>query len=332
MQANPVVISGRVRLARNYHDLPFPNRGGENDAELCLTRAQSALEDGRYAAYRMRELTPQSRMELVEDHLISRDLSQNSEGGAALIRDDGVVSIMVNEEDHLRIQAIVLGFDLEAAAREAVEAERRLQSACAFSFDPQLGYLTACPTNTGTGMRASLMMHLPMLTRLKQMGNIGQSVAKLGLTMRGLYGEGSEALADLYQVSNQVTLGRTEGELVEAVIAVGMQLCGMEDALRKTTLAQKAYDFKDVIFRSYGVMRYARQMDEKEFMLHWSNLRMGAACGLLDISLEDADKMLTLAQNAHVAEHLDASQPDITVNRARCDVIRELMEGKPQGA
>ena len=329
-EANPVVLSGRVRLARNYFDLPFPNRESAENAETCIERAKSALPEERYRVVRLKDLDSESRMALVEEHLVSRDLLQNSTSGAALIRDDQRVSVMVNEEDHLRIQAIVTGFDLPAAAKEAFEVEKQLQAACAFSFDHQLGYLTACPTNTGTGMRASLMMHLPMLTRLKQMGNVGQSVAKLGLTIRGIYGEGSEALGDLYQVSNQVTLGRTEQELMEAVVAVGKQMIGMESALRKTTLAQKPCDFQDVVYRSYGVLRYARQMEEKEFMLHWSNLRMGAACELLPISLAEVDRLLTLAQSAHAAKRLSESEPELTVNRARCDVVREALNPKPQ--
>ena len=167
----------------------------------------------------------------------------------------------------------------------AFGVEERLEAVCTFSFDPQLGYLTSCPTNTGTGMRASVMLHLPMLTRYKQMGNVNQSVAKLGLTTRGIYGEGSEALGDLYQVSNQVTLGRTEEEIIEAVTAVGRQLIDMELSLRARCLKDQPLDLRDALMRSYGLLRYALHMDEKEFMLHWSHLRLGAAMGLLPVSL-----------------------------------------------
>lgn len=164
-----------------------------------------------------------------------------AETGAALIRQDRRVSVMINEEDHLRIQAIGSGLDLETAANVAFGVEGRLEAVCTFSFDPQLGYLTSCPTNTGTGMRASVMLHLPMLTRYKQMGNVNQSVAKLGLTTRGIYGEGSEALGDLYQVSNQVTLGRTEEEIIEAVTAVVRQLIDMELSLRARCLKEQPW-------------------------------------------------------------------------------------------
>lgn len=313
-----VVISGRVRLARNYHDLPFPNRLSPEGAALCRGRASEAMLGGAdgYYILRMKELPEPERMRLMEEHLISRDLLQSVEEGAAIVRGDGRVSVMVNEEDHLRIQAITQGFDLPCAAAEALRAEEKLSGVCAFSFDKRLGYLTACPTNTGTGMRASLMMHLPMLTRLKQMGTVNQSVAKLGLTMRGIYGEGSEALGDLYQVSNEVTLGRTEEELTEAVAAVGRQLMSMENALRETTLAKQTDEFGDVVMRSYGIMRYAVRMGEDEFMKHWSNIRMGAACGLISAPLEKLDELLTSAQSAHALAGAEASE-DVDVARSR---------------
>ena len=295
-----VVVSSRVRLARNYFDLPFLNWNRPENARLCIERAQAALCGGEenYDLYLMRDLPDVERLKLVEKHLISRDLVERAETGAALIRQDRRVSVMINEEDHLRIQAIGSGLDLETAANVAFGVEGRLEAVCTFSFDPQLGYLTSCPTNTGTGMRASVMLHLPMLTRYKQMGNVNQSVAKLGLTTRGIYGEGSEALGDLYQVSNQVTLGRTEEEIIEAVTAVVRQLIDMELSLRARCLKEQPMDLRDALLRSYGLLRYALRMDEKEFMLHWSHLRLGAAMGLLPVSLAAADDLVCVG-DAH---------------------------------
>ena len=175
-------------------------------------------------------------------------------------------------------------------------------------------------------MRASVMLHLPMLTRYKQMGNVNQSVAKLGLTTRGIYGEGSEALGDLYQVSNQVTLGRTEDEIIEAVTAVGRQLIDMELSLRARCLKDQPMDLKDALMRSYGLLRYALRMDEKEFMLHWSHLRLGAAMGLLPVSLAAADDLLTVAQDAHARRYAQETAPGEEADAARCDIIRKTLE------
>lgn len=326
-----IVVSSRVRLARNYHDLPFSNVGNTENAQLCIDRAKKALEgiapDDRFSLYMLREMTKMDQLSLMEQHLISRDLLQHSDVGAALVREDKRVSVMVNEEDHLRIQAMLNGFALLDAATLAFNAEDKLSSVCDFSFDNQLGYLTACPTNTGTGMRASLMLHLPMLTRRKQMGNVSQTVAKLGLTIRGIYGEGSEALGDLYQVSNQVTLGRTENEIIEAVSAVGQQLIDMESMLRQRG-EKENLELVDGIWRSYGALRFAKQMDSGEFMEHWSNLRLGAAMGILPVTLSAVDDLLTVAQDAHTKKfkHSDASL--INTDQARCVIIQAKLNPK----
>ena len=326
-----VIVSGRVRLARNYHDLPFSTGKNEEHALLCVQRAVEAMqqEADEYTLYQMNEMPQVERMKLVERHLISRDLLKNAEVGAALIRSDRHVSIMVNEEDHLRIQAIGNGLSLHDTAREAFAAEEALEDVCTFSFDPQLGYLTSCPTNTGTGMRASLMMHLPMLTRYKQMGNVNQSIAKLGLTIRGIYGEGSEALGDLYQVSNQVTLGRTEEEIIDAVTAVGKKMIDLEKSLRQRAMKEKPSELTDALWRSYGILRYARQMDDQEFMQHWSHLRLGTTLEIFKTPLSTVDELLTVAQNAHAKQYADSMGAELTTAQARCAMIRTTLRIAP---
>ena len=326
---NEIAVSSRVRLARNYFDIPFSNTNRSENEQACVQRAQSAfMNQSEGCRYRLKLLSAMSKNErtaLMEQHMISRDLLLNAPGGAALIRDDHAASVMINEEDHLRIQGMVKGLSLDKAAHLAFEAEEALQSVCAFSFDTQLGYLTACPTNTGTGMRASLMLHLPLLTRCKQMGSVTQSVAKLGLTIRGLYGEGSEALGDLFQVSNQVTLGRTEAEIIEAVAAVGNQLIDMETTLRSRALGEASYDVKDRIFRSYGILRYAMQMDASEWMQHWSNLRLGVSLRLLSLPLSTLDELLSTAQDAHAKLYRAQTNPLLTTDQARAAIIRDAL-------
>ena len=327
-----IVVTSRVRLARNYHDLPFNNAASATNAELCVSRARQGLEGVAGEGYTLFKLSAMNKMDqlsLMERHLISRDLLNHSDVGAALIRGDQQVSVMVNEEDHLRIQAMQGGFALEDAATLAFTAEDRLASVCDFSFDTQLGYLTACPTNTGTGMRASLMLHLPMLTRFKQMGNVSQTVAKLGLTIRGIYGEGSEALGDLYQVSNQVTLGRTEEEIIEAVTAVGRQLIDMESVLRLRG-EKETLELEDGVWRSYGALQFARQMDGGEFMRHWSNLRLGAALGILPVPLATVDELLTIAQDAHAKKYKFSDASIASTDQARCVIIQHKLNPKEE--
>ena len=328
--SSQIVVSSRVRLARNYHDLPFSNLKRPESALLCVQRAQKALDGGtekeRFSLFRLQDMNKLDQMSLVEQHLVSRDLLEHSEVGAALIRDDRHVSVMINEEDHLRIQAMLDGLSLADAAKLAFAAEEKLATVCDFSFDNQLGYLTACPTNTGTGMRASLMLHLPMLTRCKQMGNVTQSVAKLGLTIRGIYGEGSEALGDLYQVSNQITLGRREEDIIDAVTAVGKQLIDMESKLRERCRTQQKAKVEDTLWRSYGALRYAVLMNEKEFMQHWSNLRLGSAMGILPAPLSVSDDLLSTAQDAHVKQYAQRNQLELPVEQVRCLLLQEKLK------
>ena len=213
---------------------------------------------------------------------------------------------MINEEDHLRIQAIQPGFELLTAARRAFRVDDALSRQVRFAFDEQLGYLTACPTNTGTGMRASLLMHLPMLTARKQMGNVGQIVAKVGLTIRGVYGEGSEALGNIYLISNQVTLGRTEQDLISAISAVGHQLIGMEQTLRQEELTKRRVLVEDQVYRAYGVLSQARLLGLGEFFQEWTALRLGCAMGLLKADPAACDVLPDEVQDAHLcawAEH-----------------------------
>ena len=324
-----IVLSSRVRLARNYEDIPFSPMETQGNAILCEQRTLNALslenEDEGYTLYCMREMSDAQKRYLAERHLLSFDLIRNSPMGSAFIHEKRQVSIMINEEDHLRIQSIARGQQLSSTAKLAYEVEDALQKHVRFAFDTRLGYLTACPTNTGTGMRASLMLHLPMLTITKQMGAVNQIVAKLGLTIRGIYGEGSEALGNLYQVSNQATLGRTEEELIEAVNAVAKQLLDMERALRLKADKDDPVKLEDSVLRSFGLLKYARRMSQKEFMQHWSALRVGACLCRIPLSLEKIDELLEKAQDAHIMKWAGEDIPLESLNEARSQRIRKLL-------
>jgi len=324
-----IVVSSRVRLARNYQDLPFRNRMSPQQAEECVERTLAALRDlpEAYHFRTLRGLDDVERKALVEAHLISPDLLGHGDKGAALIRQDEKISIMMNEEDHLRIQGFAKGENLPDAMENALSIDDTLQRHLAFAFDHQLGYLTACPTNIGTGMRASIMLHLPMLTLLKQMGKVNQLAAKLGLTIRGIYGEGSEAQGNLYQLSNQVTLGRTEREITEAVTAVAKQMAEMEKVFREKTVAKDALAFEDQLYRSYGLLSHARRMSVKEFMVHWSNLRLGAAMEMLPISPDDCDRLLTNAQPGHVQKAAGRTLEPREIDEKRSEMIRSALNG-----
>ncbi|MBE5770262.1 MAG: ATP--guanido phosphotransferase [Clostridiales bacterium] len=324
-----IVLSSRVRLARNYTDLPFRAHISREQSEECVNRTLSALRDlpESYTYLPLRSADETEKKTLVESHLISPDLLTNLENAAVLIRGDKKISVMMNEEDHLRIQAFSPGENLNEAAENAFSIDDELQRRLSFAFDGQLGYLTACPTNTGTGMRASMMLHLPMLTLLKQMGKVNQLAAKLGLTIRGIYGEGSEAQGNLYQLSNQVTLGRTEKEIVEAVTALARQVAEMERVFRQKTRDKDATAFEDPLYRSFGLLSHARRMPLKEFMVHWSNLRLGAAMGVLPLSPAACDQLLTAAQPGHVQKKAGKILIPKEQDEQRAIIIRSALNG-----
>ena len=293
-----IVLSSRVRLARNYADLPFDLASEPEQAETCILRTLSALRQAglaeQYDLLRLRDMSDVSRRAMEESHLVSRDLLRSPETAAVLVKRDSSVSIMMNEDDHLRIQAVRAGDDLLSTAAVS-------------------------------GLRASLLLHLPLLTRSKQMGNVGQMVAKVGLNIRGVYGEGAEALGNIYQISNQVTLGRTEQELITTVEAVGQRLTMMEQNLEEKALTTAKIETEDAVQRAFGILTHARILPRGEFYQMYSNLRLGATMGLLPLSVQKVDEVLDQAQDAHLCIYAGETLSGQALDAARADRVRELL-------
>lgn len=291
-----VVISSRVRLARNYQDLPFAPKLTREVAASVVARAHEALADSpegdQFRLFRVGDMDEDRRRMLVEHHLISYDLLKYPQYSAALISSGETVSVMLNEEDHLRIQGLLPGMQLERSAQLAFTADDALGAHDAYAFDAQWGYLTSCPTNVGTGMRASAMLHLPALSQSGQIGAIMQAVAKLGLTVRGLYGEGSEAQGNLYQLSNQVTLGRSEDDVIRSLHAATEQIVSHERAMRERAEKKDMYALQDRLLRSWGEAVNARLMSVAELMQRYSDIRYAASMGYLHAPLRALDCLM----------------------------------------
>lgn len=281
-----VVISSRVRLARNLSDTVFPQRADAAERKKVCDTVKASLEKNGYERYNYIDMARVSALEkslLLEDHLISREFYGADGEGRMLITDENnTVSCMVNEEDHLRIQSVTPGLDIEGAYNRANAVDDILSEGISFAFDEKLGYLTSCPTNLGTGLRASCMLHLPALTLAGGIGSLVTLLTKLGLTVRGLYGEGSEADGCLYQISNQVTLGISEKDAIEKLKNAVSQIVEKEEKLREDLLTRGGVDFEDSVYRSYGILKYARRISSKEFLKHWSTVRLGLVSGVID--------------------------------------------------
>lgn len=283
-----IVISSRIRVARNLTNLPFPHLLTGEQAQAVLSAVQAAIAKrplkekiGVLELTRMSELTPVERQILVEKHLISPDLLEDYQKKAVVLRADEVISIMINEEDHLRIQCLLPGLQLKEAWELVDRLDDELEATLDYAFDERLGYLTACPTNVGTGMRASVMLHLPGLVLVKQIKSVLATIAKLGLTVRGLYGEGTEASGNLFQVSNQVTLGQAEEDIITNLISVTRQLISQERSAREALRREGREQLEDRVGRAYGLLKHSRLMTSEEAMRLLSDLRLGIDLGFI---------------------------------------------------
>ncbi len=332
-----IVISTRVRLARNIVDFPFltkaqPRQKTELERLLREKIATAGIAEtptpGAEILYaNLQETAALDRLCLVERHLISKDLaSGEGDRGVALGRRE-TVSIMVNEEDHLRIQVLRSGFQPDEAWAQISEIDDRLERLLNYAFSPQFGYLTACPTNCGTGLRVSVMLHLPALVMTKQIEKVFQAVSKINLAVRGFYGEGTHASGDFYQISNQMTLGRGEADILKQLKDVVPQIIKYERSIRETLVAENKKTLEDRVWRAYGMLRSARTITSEETMDLLSAVRMGVNLGLIDnIKIDTVNQLFIQTQPAHLQKlegrKLDSPERDI----ARATFIRGRLE------
>jgi protein arginine kinase len=326
-----IVTSSRVRLARNVKEASFPGWAKKPERIKVLEALRPAIE----ALPEMQEAFSQSmdnlsaldKQILVERHLISREHAAKSAGSGLVVNRDESFCVMINEEDHLRMQALRPGLQMRQAWTAIDRVDSELEKKLDYAFSPELGYLTACPTNIGTGIRVSAMLHLPGLVLAEQINPIIQSVNKLGLAVRGLYGEGTEALGNVFQVSNQMTLGESELAIVERLEKVLAQIIEHEENARATLLEKKAKVVYNHIGRAYGILANAHSISSKETMNLLSLMRLGVDLGLFPgVDRALVDELFILTQPAHLqkqhSEKLSAEERDLL----RADMVRERLK------
>lgn len=329
-----IVYSSRVRLARNLPSTPFPGHGKKADRmrayETLLPVVKELPEMADSMAESMDHLTPLEKQVLVERHLISRDHAARGAGSGFVLNREESFCVMINEEDHLRMQALRPGLQLRQAWLAIDALDTVLQERIGFAFSAERGYLTACPTNLGTGIRVSAMLHLPGLVLSEQIGQILKAVNDIGLAVRGLYGEGTEALGNIFQVSNQMTLGESETEIVERINKVLLQVIEHEENARVGLLEKKAKVVFNHVGRAYGILSHSHTISSKETMNLLSLLRLGVDIGMLPAASRSmVDELLLITQPAHLQtlftqrEKLGADERDIL----RADVLRERLKG-----
>ena len=330
-----VVCSTRVRLARNLKQFPFPAKATDPQREAVEQKVRDALLSGNSILSKEFRFVPlenaseDEAVSLVERHIVSPEFISDRRGKAVLISDDESISIMVNEEDHLRIQVLREGFSLKEAAETADRIDTLLSETLDFAYDPEFGYLTQCPTNLGTGMRASVMLHLPALTENGAMPRIASNLSKLGLTLRGTYGEGSKSVGGLYQLSNQSTLGLSENEAIENLRSITVQL--MEEERKARSQMAQDVAWQDKIDRAAGILKTARVLSSSECMELLSYVRFGISVGILQgVTTEELNGLMVNVQPgtlmAKAGKPLDQNQRDVlraTKVREVCAKIKE---------
>ena len=326
-----IVMSSRVRLARNLRDLAFPGWAKKPERvkilETILPAVSALPEMADSFAEAMDNLTALDKQILVERHLISREHAAKNVGSGIVLNREESFCVMINEEDHLRMQALRPGFQIREAWNAIDRLDSTLEKKLNFAFDNELGYLTACPTNLGTGIRVSAMLHLPGLVLAEQINPIIQSVNKLGLAVRGLYGEGTEALGNIFQVSNQMTLGESESSIVERLEKVLSQIIEHEENARQTLLEKKKKVVFNHIGRAYGILANAHLISSKETMNQLSFLRLGVDMKLFPgTNRALVDELFLTTQPAHlqkqISDKLTAEERDLI----RADMVRERLK------
>ena len=332
-----IVLSTRVRLARNLQGYAFGPRSRVNDRRAVLKRVTGTAAKvdllTEASVHPLADLDAGTCRILLERRLISQDLiGEKSDNGApqraaaVVLSAHEPVSVMVNEEDHLRLQVLVSGLALEGAWRMVDRLDEDLGHELPYAYDHELGFLTSCPTNVGTGLRASVLIHLPGLVLTKEIGRVLQGLTQVGLTFRGLYGEGSEVVGNFFQVSNQTTLGKTEEDLVDHLDRIVRQVIECERRARRVLLRDAYQVTEDKIWRAYGLLRYARSLSFEEMMNLLSGVRLGAALKLLPgLRVYSLNKIMIFTQSAHLEDAAGRKLPPGERDAHRAAYVRRIL-------
>ncbi|MCM8795372.1 MAG: protein arginine kinase [Candidatus Omnitrophica bacterium] len=328
-----IVISSRIRLARNLDKIPFPHWANKKQSEETLKTIEEAISKVDYlknaTIFRLATLDGIDKQFLIERHLMSYEHAQKSNSKAVVIDSEEIVAVMINEEDHLRIQVMQSGFNLYEAWNIINRIDDALAKELSFGYLTDWGYLTACPTNTGTGMRGSVMLHLPALVMTRQIERVLAAISKLSFTTRGFYGEGTQATGNFFQISNQVSLGHSEEEIINNINGLIRQIIEQEEQAREMMLARNRPMLEDRIYRSFGILKSAHIISSQETSELLSMVRLGSDLGLLkEIDRRCINELFIITQPAHLqkmeGKKLSTQERDVK----RAEIIREKLKCK----
>ena len=325
-----IIISSRVRLARNLKDYPFYNFINNEKSKEMIDKVTNAIFNDRISSKNCFEkidfenLDKIKQYTMLEKYIISNNFLESSKPKAIILEKNSNINIMINEEDHIRIQSINSGYNIEKCFEEANRIDNLLEESLSYAYDNQYGYLTSCITNVGTGLRASFMLYIPMLERFGYIKSMSESIAKFGMTLRGMHGEGTKAFGSIYQISNQITLGKTEKEIIEDLKSITMQIVEKEKELRQILKQDKNLDMIEKIYRSYGIIKYCKKIKFEEAINHLSNVWLGLDLDILDNNLSTSIYNIIMnIQTANIIDRFNITEKD-NIELYRAKYINEI--------
>ncbi len=328
-----IVLSSRIRFARNLREFKFPPSADTDTRDKIIEFVKAVFEtagilkNGNF--YLSTDINSLDQNFLVERHLISPEFMKNGTGRGLYISHSKRLSIMINEEDHIRLQVISGGLSMNECWELAEELDNKLSRKMEYAYDDTFGHLTSCPTNVGTGLRASILIHLPGLVLTRDIDNVINRISKVGLVVRGFYGEGTDVLGNLFQISNQTTLGRSEEEIIDSLAKVTQQIIEYEINSHETLMKDASDQIEDKVWRSYGILQNARVLSSGEVMNLLSALRLGLSLKLIDkVTLGEINELLIVTQPAHLQKHYNREMDSTERDMVRADLVREYLASK----
>lgn len=324
-----VVLRSKVLLARNFSELPFPNKlnyiKGRDNSKRIYNVLKNELIDEEFALYENWNIKEEFGKQYLERDLITEELMKNSDKSSFILNKDENISIMINEKDHVNLQCISDGLNLEEAFKRAISIDDKIEKNFDYAFDEKLGYLTASPENIGTGMKASVTVHLPALTMSEEIKNISKNLSKLGLNIKGVYLDGTKVYGNLYRIANKVSLGLSEEDIIIKLREEVLNIIKEEIKFREILLSKCKYELEDKVYRSYGILRSAILLDYKETIELISNVRLGSELSFIDIEENKLDKMLMIISDAAIQNYLGRYLDAKEIKYERAKLINRIL-------
>lgn len=328
-EGSEMVLKSKILLARNFSNLPFPNKlnyiKGRENGKNIYNSLKDELTDEEITLYEIWNTKEELSKQYLEKDLISEELLKNSDKGAFILNDRETFSIMINEKDHIGLQCVSEGFNLEEAFNKATDIDDKIEKNFDYAFDETLGYLTSSPESIGTGLKASVVLHLPALTMSEEIKNISKNLSKMGIGIKGLHLEGTKVYGNLYRIFNKVSLGLTEDNIINKLKEAILNTIAEENKFREILLNKCRHELEDRVYRAYGVLKYAVLLEYKETVELLSNLRLGAELSVIDVELKKIDKLFILVSNSSLQSYLGRALDDKESKYERAKLVKEIL-------